>query len=139
MAILVNGKQVAGNGKDAKINGVNTLSILAGSGIDLQQSNGALTINALAPSVINVTTNTSVSTSAWSSNSTYTKYPYRAAVSVVGVTVDHMPTVTFNPDDEDFDKMAPVCATYNGGVYIYASEVPGSTVNIQGMSFVANA
>ena len=103
-----------------------------------QAANKAYVDNAV-PSVITVSTNTTVATSAWSSNSTYSAYPYRASVAVANVTVNHFPSIVFNPNDADFSKLAPVCETYAGGIYIYASEIPSATVNILSMMFTAQS
>ena len=77
-----------------------------------------------------------MATSAWSSNSTYSAYPYRASVAVSGMTANHVPGVVFDPDDADYGKLAPVCDSYNGGVYIYASAVPGAVVHVLSTSGV---
>lgn len=54
-------------------------------------------------------------------------------------TADYFPDIVFNPNDADFGKLAPICETYAGGVYIYASEQPGATVNIVSASFIRAA
>lgn len=126
-------------GAAATINGVNALTLEAGTNISLNQSGGTVTINASAPSVLTFSNNVTVATSAWSNNSTYTAYPYRASVAYAGVTADYFPDIVFNPNDADFGKLAPICETYAGGVYIYASEQPGATVNIVSASFIRAA
>ncbi len=126
-------------GAAATINGVNALTLEAGTNVSLNQSGDTVTINASAPSVLTFSNNATVATSAWSSNSTYTAYPYRASVAYAGVTADYFPDIVFNPNDADFGKLAPICETYAGGVYIYASERPGATVNIVSASFIRAA
>lgn len=126
-------------GAAATINGVNALTLEAGTNISLNQSGGTVTINASAPSVLTFSNNVTVATSAWSNNSTYTAYPHRASVAYAGVTADYFPDIVFNPNDADFGKLAPICETYAGGVYIYASEQPGATVNIVSASFIRAA
>ena len=74
--------------------------------------------------------NLSVATSAWASDSTYSDYPYRAAVAISGCTTSHFPEVAFSLTDAISGKFSPVAATYAGGVYIYASEKPTSTITI---------
>ena len=66
-----------------------------------------------------------VTSSAWSSNGSYPDYPYRATLTVQDMTADHVPEVIFDGTDEDIAKLAPHCASYNGGVYIYATENVG--------------
>lgn len=126
-------------GAAATINGVNALTLQGGSNVTLNQSGNTVTINASAPSVLAFSSNKTVATSAWSSNSTYTAYPYRASVAYASVTADYFPDIVFNPNDADFGKLAPICETYAGGVYIYASERPGATVNIVSASFIRAA
>ena len=126
-------------GAAATINGVNALTLQGGSNVTLNQSGSTVTINAKAPSVLAFSSNKTVATSAWSSNSTYTAYPWRASVAYTGVTADYFPDIVFNPNDADFGKLAPICETYAGGVYIYASERPGATVNIVSASFIRAA
>ena len=75
-------------------------------------------------------TNKSIATSAWSSNSTYTDFPYRAAVACTGVTAAMFAEVVFSPADATSGNFAPVCDTYNGGIYIYAKAVPDATITI---------
>ena len=74
--------------------------------------------------------NVSVATSAGASDSTYSDYPYRAAVAISGCTTSHFPEVAFSLTDAISGKFSPVAATYAGGVYIYASEKPTSTITI---------
>ena len=126
-------------GAAATINGVNALTLQGGSNVTLNQSGSTVTINAKAPSVLAFSSNKAVATSTWSSNSTYTAYPWRASVAYAGVTADYFPDIVFNPNDADFGKLAPICETYAGGVYIYASERPGATVNIVSASFIRAA
>lgn len=73
-----------------------------------------------------------VATSAWAANTTYSAqgYGYRASVPLSGVTVDHIPDVTFAMADAVSGNLAPLADTYMGGIYIYAKEQPSATVNI---------
>ena len=121
-------------GAAATINGVNALTIEEGDNVSLSQSGSTVTISAQANVVTSGAAN--VATSAWSSNSTYSAYPYRASVTVSGMTANHVPGVVFDPDDADYGKLAPVCDSYNGGVYIYASAVPGAVVHVLSTSGV---
>lgn len=71
-----------------------------------------------------------VASSAWASDSTYSDYPYRASVSLSGVTANHAPIVNFSNADSLSGKLSPVADSYAGGVYIYATEALAETVNI---------
>ena len=75
-------------------------------------------------------TNKTVATSAWGSDTTYTDFPYRAAVACNGVTAKHYAEVSFSPADAISGSFAPVAESYAGGVYIYASEIPVAALTI---------
>ena len=75
-------------------------------------------------------TNKTVATSAWARNTTYTDFPYRAAVACEGVTANHYAEVVFSPANVLTGIFCPVAVSYAGGVYIYASEKPSATVTI---------
>lgn len=86
-------------------------------------------ISGTAPSVIQAT-NKSVSASSWRSNTTYADYPYRASISISGVTTSYTPYVSFSDADAESGILSQKAQTYSGGVYIYASEKPSATVTI---------
>lgn len=71
------------------------------------------------------TTNKTVPTSAWSSDSTYADlgFNYRASVSVSNVTTSYIPDINFSPSDQYSGNLASFADTYNGGVYIYAKPI----------------
>lgn len=73
---------------------------------------------------------TAVPVSAWAENSMYEDYPYRAAVALSGVTAAMIPEVVFGLDAMSDNSFAPVAECYNGGVYIYAADVPESAITI---------
>lgn len=73
---------------------------------------------------------TAVPVSAWAEDSTYEDYPYRAAVALSGVTAAMMPDVVFGLAAMADNSFAPVAECYNGGVYIYAADVPESAITI---------
>lgn len=73
---------------------------------------------------------TAVPVSAWAEDSTYEDYPYRAAVTLSGVTVTMIPEVVFGLAAMSDNSFAPVAECYNGGVYIYAADVPESAITI---------
>lgn len=75
--------------------------------------------------------NLSVQTSAWASNATYADFPYRAAVPVSGAVASMIPDVVFALVDAISGVLAPVAEAYAGGVYIYAAEIPSTTISIK--------
>lgn len=76
--------------------------------------------------------NVSVPTSAWVSDATYENYAVRASVALSGVTSEMCPQVYFSMELIETPNVAyaPISETYNGGVYIYASEAPNSAIVI---------
>lgn len=73
-----------------------------------------------------------VETSAWESDDTYGTegYAYRAAIVLSGATSDYAPEVNFSLADSISGNFAPVAETYDGGVYIYAKEIPQAAMNV---------
>lgn len=73
---------------------------------------------------------TAVPVSAWAADGTYDDYPYRAAVALSGVTAAMIPEVVFGLAAMADNSFAPVAECYNGGVYIYAADVPDAAITI---------
>lgn len=110
---------------------VKTGNIEDGSVTNAKIANGAVTRTKLAPDVkVLAFTEKTVKVSAWVSDATYTDFPYKAAVVCEGVTANHYAEVTFAPADAISGSFAPVAESYNGGVYIYASEIPDAALTI---------
>lgn len=85
----------------------------------------------LAADAVKLTfTNKSVAASAFVSNSTYSDFPYRAAVALTGVTAAMIPEVFFGLTDAMSGNFAPVAESYAGGIYIYAAAKPSAAVTI---------
>ena len=94
-------------------------------------ASGAVTRAKLASDVkVLPFTNKTVATSAWVSDTSYTDFPYRAAVACEGVTAKHYAEVSFSPADAMSGSFAPVAESYDGGVYLYASEIPEAALTI---------
>lgn len=77
-----------------------------------------------------VFSNVSVAKSAWVEDTTYSDYPYRAAVPLTGVLASMIPEVIFSVAALSDNGFAPVTECYNGGVYIYADSAPDATITI---------
>ena len=75
-------------------------------------------------------TNKTVSVSDWASDTTYEDFPYRAAVACDGVTANHYVSVVLSPMDALKGIFCPVVESYNGGIYLYASEIPETALTI---------
>lgn len=74
--------------------------------------------------------NKTIATSAWASDTTYADYPYRASVALPPITAVSFAEIVFSPTDATSGNFAPVCDTYNGGIYIYAKAVPDAVITI---------
>ena len=74
--------------------------------------------------------NTVVATTAWAADVTYTDFGYKATVALTGVTSAMIPEVVFGIVDATSGIFAPACESYNGGIYLYASEVPAASITI---------
>ena len=68
--------------------------------------------------------NEAIPSSAFASDSTYEDFPYRASKTLAPVTSSMIPEVVFGLEDTMNGIFAPVVETYNGGIYVYASEIP---------------
>ena len=74
--------------------------------------------------------NVVVARSAFVSDTTYSDYGYRAAISLDGVDSSMIPEVMFDADIAASGDFSSVSAAYDGGVYIYSASVPSSEIVI---------
>lgn len=74
--------------------------------------------------------NVSVNASAFVADTTSEDYPFRAAVPLEGALETMIPEVFFSLSDAASGIFASVSESYNGGVYLYASDVPEADVVI---------
>lgn len=74
--------------------------------------------------------NISVSISDFVENEIYEDYPFQATVPLEGVIESMIPEVIFSLPDAISGIFAPVAESFNGGVYLYASDVPEANVTI---------
>ena len=76
-------------------------------------------------------TNVVVASSAFVSDATYNEFPYRASIALTNVTSSMLPEVVFSIPDAISGIFSPVVESYNGGVYIYSSDIPsGASIMI---------
>ena len=68
--------------------------------------------------------NVAAPSSAFASNSAYNDYPYRGVIALTSVESSMLPSVVFNLSDATSNNFAPVSETYDGGIYIYAADLP---------------
>lgn len=74
--------------------------------------------------------NVSVNVADFVADATYEDFPFRAAVSLEGVLDSMIPEIIFSLLDATSGLFAPIAETYNGGVYLYATDAPEATVTI---------
>lgn len=74
--------------------------------------------------------NTLVKANLFVNDTAYEEYPFRAAVPLKGVLESMIPETVFGISDATSGIFAPASETYNGGVYLYASDVPETDVTI---------
>lgn len=74
--------------------------------------------------------NISVAISDFVENAIYEDYPFQATVPLEGVIESMIPEVIFSLPDAISGIFAPVAESFNGGVYLYASDVPEANVTI---------
>lgn len=77
-----------------------------------------------------VYSNIVVPTSAFSADTTYTGYNFRAAIAKAKVKKEMVPEVVFSPADATGGNFCPVADSFDGGIYIYSESVPGGAVTI---------
>lgn len=56
----------------------------------------------------------------WVRNSTYANYPYRASITDSAVTANMFAEVIYGLAEAESGNYAPICQTFNGGIYIYS-------------------
>lgn len=75
-------------------------------------------------------TDTVVPASAFVKTDEYDEYPYSAAVSLEGVLSSMIPEVIYGMEDAISGNFAPVAETYNGGVHLFATDIPEGDTEI---------
>ena len=72
----------------------------------------------------------SIPVSDFAEDETYEDYPFRASVPLEGVIETMIPEVIFSLADSTSGLFAPVAESYNGGVHLYASDLPEADVTV---------
>lgn len=63
---------------------------------------------------------TNITVSTWASDTTYTNYSYKGIITLTGVTSSMIGEIIFNVTEAESGNYAPICETFDGGVYIYS-------------------
>ena len=75
-----------------------------------------------------VQTYSNVSVSGWAADNTYQDFPYKAAITLAGVTANDLPQVVYDVPEALSGDYAPVANSYNGGVYVYSKKTDTITI-----------
>ena len=110
---------------------VSGADIINGSVTTDKVANNAITSSKLSGDAVRIRAEgVFVYASAFEYSTDYDNYPYRAAVEIAGATENMKPDVTFSNEQATSGIYCPVSESYDGGVYIYASEVPKANITI---------
>ena len=71
-----------------------------------------------------------VAVSSFVSDSTYDDYGYKVSIPLPNVISSMIPDVMFGMTEATSGMFAPIAECYNGGVYLYANDVPDSAITI---------
>lgn len=74
--------------------------------------------------------NVSALAAAFIEDTTYEDFPYRGAVALTGVTAAMVPEVVFGVGDATSGIFAPIAEAYDGGIYLYAAEIPEADITV---------
>lgn len=73
---------------------------------------------------------TLIPANSFAADTTYEDYPFRASVALKDVLKSMVPEVIFSIPDAASGLFAPGAETYDGGVYLYASDLPESDITV---------
>lgn len=104
-------------------NGTLTIKTAAGTTLGTFTANSSSSPTITLPNGTLQVQNVSVT---FSSDSTYSSYPYRASVTVTGATANSFADVVFSDEQAKSGIYAPFCVTGTNVVYIYARSNPGT-------------
>lgn len=78
-----------------------------------------------------------VPVSAWTNDSSiFTDYPYKASISIAGVSETYFPIVCFWPSYATVGNFCPVAYTFDGYVQIFAKNIPSAEMTIAAITFI---
>lgn len=95
-------------------------------------------VSAKADGMVIVLENVAITSSAWTSDTTYSDYPFVAVIPCAGIHKNYVSDVYFNMEDSTSGNFAPVSITTNNAVLIYAKEKPSKTITIPSVKCVVN-
>lgn len=93
-------------------------------------SNYGITVTGTEANGDTVTISYTAGVAPFKQNATYAAFPYRSTLPLAGVTETMVAEVIFGCEDAILGMFAPIVESYDGGIYIYATNVPTSPVTI---------
>lgn len=94
-------------------------------------ADGAVSAGKLAANAVKLHyADTEVPVSAFKADESYEDFPYRAAVALEGALASMAPEVMLDVKDAVDGSIAPVAKSYDGGIYLYAAEIPENALTI---------
>lgn len=112
-------------------NSVTTDKLTSGAVTQDKLGNNSVTYHKLATDAVKLQfLNVSIPSSAFVSDNTYGDFPYRAKVTLAGITKSMFPQVALSVTDATSGNFAPVAESYDGGIYLYTSSPPENTTII---------
>ena len=109
----------------------NTIPATAGAVGTSNLGDKVVTAAKLAADAVKLTfTNVTMNVSTFQRTSTYADFPYRGVVALTGVTAAMIPEVFLGVTDAVSGNFAPVAESVDGGICLYAAEIPSANVTI---------
>jgi len=93
-------------------------------------SNYGITVTGTAANGDTVTISYTAGTAPFKQNATYAAFPYRSTLPLTGVRSTMVVDVIFGCNDAISGMFAPIVESYDGGIYLYATNVPPYAVTI---------
>ena len=74
--------------------------------------------------------NTTILPAAFEDDNTYEDFPYKASLILSSVTSTMIPEIIFGLNEILEGTFAPICESFDGGIYLYSNIIPTETIII---------
>lgn len=95
-------------------------------------------VSAKADGMVILFEDITIQSAAWSSDSTYADYPFKAMIPCADIHKKYVPDVYFNMEDATSGNFAPIAITGDNRVEIFAKEKPTRAMTIPSIKCVVN-